>query len=279
MAAWRYAATLWRANAPDRTASTITLPARTTRHHAEGRESELFLWLQRCVAHQCALVGWTEARSSVLQQSISTMAVTLRITSQMSGYLTSRLAMIVVVLHPSLQSPSVCPNSRGSEGRSARWVTFVLKNVCVFKFCVNSPTFLCIILDHRLHVATYYLSLPRVINFKIPPATSPEIWHHAVWRTWLFGAYSNEIWLYYQYSLLLLLCISLWKVGRMSFLSLGVKGLIEPDLLPTWGNSRLITAECRVLIFLYVNHSMHFLTGELLLAIISLYWSHWLGQV
>ena len=40
--------------------------------------------------------------------------------------------------------------------------------------------------------------LPRVINFKVSPAASPEIWHHTVWRTCLFIAY--EKWLYYQFS-------------------------------------------------------------------------------
>ena len=33
------------------------------------------------------------------------------------------------------------------------------------------------------------------------PATSQEIWHHTVWRTWLFIAYSDEKWLYYKFSL------------------------------------------------------------------------------
>ena len=32
------------------------------------------------------------------------------------------------------------------------------------------------------------------------PAASPEILHHTVWRTWLFIAYSDERWWYYQFS-------------------------------------------------------------------------------
>ena len=40
------------------------------------------------------------------------------------------------------------------------------------------------------------LSLPRVINLKIPPATSREILHHTVRRTWLFRTCSDERWLY-----------------------------------------------------------------------------------
>ena len=35
---------------------------------------------------------------------------------------------------------------------------------------------------------------------QISPAASPEIFHHTVWRTWLFIAYSDERWLYYQFS-------------------------------------------------------------------------------
>ena len=33
------------------------------------------------------------------------------------------------------------------------------------------------------------------------PTASQEIWHHTVWRTWLFIAYSDEKWLYYKLSL------------------------------------------------------------------------------
>ena len=33
------------------------------------------------------------------------------------------------------------------------------------------------------------------------PAASQEIWHHTVWRTWLFIAYSDEKWLHYKFSL------------------------------------------------------------------------------
>ena len=36
---------------------------------------------------------------------------------------------------------------------------------------------------------------------EISPATSPEILHHTVWRTWLFIAYSDERWSRYQFSL------------------------------------------------------------------------------
>ena len=33
------------------------------------------------------------------------------------------------------------------------------------------------------------------------PAASQEMWHHTVWRTWLFIAYSDEKWLFYKFSL------------------------------------------------------------------------------
>ena len=38
-------------------------------------------------------------------------------------------------------------------------------------------------------------------QYQISPAASPVILHHKVWRTWLFIAYSNERWWYYQFSL------------------------------------------------------------------------------
>ena len=38
-------------------------------------------------------------------------------------------------------------------------------------------------------------------QYEISPEASPEILHHKLWRTWLFIAYSDERWLYYQFSL------------------------------------------------------------------------------
>ena len=61
------------------------------------------------------------------------------------------------------------------------------------------------------------LSLPLSDQFQVSPATSPEMLHHTVWRTWLFIAYSDESWLYYQFSLHL-------SHGRIDFLNLGVIG-------------------------------------------------------
>ena len=45
-------------------------------------------------------------------------------------------------------------------------------------------------------------STPTNDQCQISPAASPEILHHTVWRTWLCTAYSNETWLYCQYSLI-----------------------------------------------------------------------------
>ena len=70
-------------------------------------------------------------------------------------------------------------------------------------------------------------------QYQISPATSPEILHHTVWRTWLFLAYIDARWIYYQFSLPHL-NVPFKVDGRMYFLSLGVKGLIEtlPVLVP-----------------------------------------------
>ena len=53
-----------------------------------------------------------------------------------------------------------------------------------------------------------HLGLPDINHFtpksdqvQISPVASPVILHHTVWRTWLFIAYSDARWLYYQLSL------------------------------------------------------------------------------
>ena len=69
-------------------------------------------------------------------------------------------------------------------------------------------------LSYLIPLPVYMSSIWRI--FQISPAASPAISHHTVWRTWIFIAYS-------------ILTSSLihfyWEVGRMYFLSLGVKGL------------------------------------------------------
>ena len=47
----------------------------------------------------------------------------------------------------------------------------------------------------------FYPFTPKSDQCQISPAASPEIEHHTQWRTWLFITYSEERWLYYQFSL------------------------------------------------------------------------------
>ena len=54
-------------------------------------------------------------------------------------------------------------------------------------------------------------------QFQISPAASPEILHHTLWRTWLFIAYSDERWLYYQFSLPHLYILSLEGWEKIHF--------------------------------------------------------------
>ena len=75
---------------------------------------------------------------------------------------------------------------------------------------------------------------PQSDQCQISPAASPEILYHTVWRTWLFIAYSDERWLCYRFSLYLAYIFPLLRVGRMYFLSLGVKA---GYLLSTWARS------------------------------------------
>ena len=42
---------------------------------------------------------------------------------------------------------------------------------------------------------------PKSDQCQISPAASQEIWHHTVWRTWFFIAYSDERWLSNQLSI------------------------------------------------------------------------------
>ena len=67
------------------------------------------------------------------------------------------------------------------------------------------------------------LSLPRVINFNFPCSFTRDNTPHCKAITCLFIADSDERCLRYQFPLSHL-CFSLWKVGRMYFLNLGVKG-------------------------------------------------------
>ena len=72
---------------------------------------------------------------------------------------------------------------------------------------------------HPLHVSTLFLVWPGRY-----PGSSP----------WLFIAYSDERRIYYQFPLLAYTFYR-WKVGRMCFLSLGVKGLNVVRFSQGWG--------------------------------------------
>ena len=65
------------------------------------------------------------------------------------------------------------------EGQIAGWLVYQLSDWK--KFCLGK----------------WYILYPfttKSDQFQITPATSPEILHYAVWRTWLFIAYSDELW-------------------------------------------------------------------------------------
>ena len=53
----------------------------------------------------------------------------------------------------------------------------------------------------RLMGIQYKPFTPESDQCQNSPAASQEIWHHTVWRTWLFIAYSDERWLYYKFLL------------------------------------------------------------------------------
>ena len=86
----------------------------------------------------------------------------------------------------------------------ARFVMFVLLLPRGRHICVSSaPDVKCPVVTNPPTIAARHgysfdkvlscsLSLPRVTNFKISPAASPEILHLTVWRAWLFMAYSDE---------------------------------------------------------------------------------------
>ena len=72
---------------------------------------------------------------------------------------------------------------------------YFVNNTCAMKIFTISPWY-CIMFNPLT---------PKSDQFPISPAASPVILHiilhHTVWRTWLFMAYSDERWLYYQFAL------------------------------------------------------------------------------
>ena len=54
-----------------------------------------------------------------------------------------------------------------------------------------------------LYIQSFWVNpfTPKSDQCQNSPAASQEIWHHTVWRTWLFIAYSDEKWLNCKFSL------------------------------------------------------------------------------
>ena len=69
--------------------------------------------------------------------------------------------------------------------------------------CRERRVFLALLLLIDIYAWTAHLNpfTPESDQCQISPAASQEIWHHTVWRTWLFIAYSDEKWSYYKFSL------------------------------------------------------------------------------
>ena len=53
----------------------------------------------------------------------------------------------------------------------------------------------------HFRLCTFNRFTPKSDQYQISPAALLEILRHRVWRTWLFIAYSDEEWFYYQFSL------------------------------------------------------------------------------
>ena len=90
-----------------------------------------------------------------------------------------------------------------------RWLyyQFLLPHSYIFSFkCWENVPFE--LGSERVNVRSHEESEAKAVpftlesdQFQISPAAKPELSHHAVWRTWLFIAYSDERWLYHQFLL------------------------------------------------------------------------------
>ena len=89
------------------------------------------------------------------------------------------------------------------------WVCMCFQATLATKSCVNPFT-------------------PKSDQCQLSPAASPVILHHTVRRTWLFIAYSDERWLYYQFSLRYL-NISFKRFRWMYFSNFGVRKEFKND--------------------------------------------------
>ena len=77
---------------------------------------------------------------------------------------------------------------------------FLVTPACLyFECCLHDLPVLC---EHSgFGFVQFNPFTPKSDRFKISPAHSSEILRHRVWRTFLFIAYSEKRWLYYQFSL------------------------------------------------------------------------------
>ena len=79
------------------------------------------------------------------------------------------------------------------------------------------------------------LSLPRVIKFKFPLQPHQKHSRHIVLRTWLFIAYSDGRWLYYQFSAISLIhFLFRWENVLFELRSGRVKLRYNQRTHPTW---------------------------------------------
>ena len=80
------------------------------------------------------------------------------------------------------------------------------------------------------------LFTPKSDQFQISPAVSPEVLHHTVCRTWLFIAYSDKRWLYYQFSLphLYIFLYEGWENASLELGSEGVNTFTEWTVISPW---------------------------------------------
>ena len=76
------------------------------------------------------------------------------------------------------------------------------------------------VLEQVVSGVAVYPFTPKSDQCQISPAASPEILHHTVWRTWLFIAYSDERWLYYQFSRRFTNTVLFKRLGECIFLKL-----------------------------------------------------------
>ena len=72
---------------------------------------------------------------------------------------------------------------------------------CKRRWLFGHTTYILLNILREVRLDTCNPFTPESDQCQNSPAASQEIWHHTVRRTWLFIAYSDERWLYYQFSL------------------------------------------------------------------------------